>query len=245
MLRRYLLRHSSRVGFRPAFFTSEAPGCGRQAHISSSFVLHHRKLPPPMLRAAAISLGAFALAISNPLVDYPHFDRDLQRLIGEATAAEGRITIAVARRITFEIELLQLAYHFDGHIVDTGESLGDIVVSSGVYIPAADSRVYTVVPADSTKLPVVAVSLNRRLFPLPAPSDENEINAVLLMGIIARAIERVERWKDPRFDRYLFRVSATNVVTYFYVDRPAGDFNAVELGRPETFTLVSPWPELG
>ncbi|RYP92176.1 hypothetical protein DL770_001683 [Monosporascus sp. CRB-9-2] len=213
MLRRYLLRRSSRVGFRPAFFTSEAPGCGHQAHINSHF--------------------------------YPHFGRDFRRLVEEATTAKGRITIAAARRVTFEMELLQLAYYFDGPVVDTGESLGDIVVSPGVYIPAADSRLYTVVPADTRKLPVVAVSLNHRLHSVPTPCDEGELHVATMAGIVFRAVERVERWKDPRFDRYLFRVGAANLSTYFYVDRPAGDFRAVRLCHPETSTLVLPWPELG
>ncbi|RYP42483.1 hypothetical protein DL767_000171 [Monosporascus sp. MG133] len=245
MLRHYLLRHSCRVGFRPAFFTSEAPGCRRQAHINSRFVLRHRKPPTTTLRAAAISVGALSLALSNPLEQYPHFDRDFRRLIGEATTAEGRVTIAAARRVAFEMELLQLAYHFDGPIVDTGESLGDIVVSPGVYIPAADSRLYTVVPADASKLPVVAVSLNRRLHTVPMPSDEGELTAMIMAGIVVRAVERVERWKDPRFDRYLFRVGATNVSTYLYFDRPARHVRAVKLRGPENSTVVLPWPKLG
>ncbi|RYP64323.1 hypothetical protein DL771_008825 [Monosporascus sp. 5C6A] len=220
MLRRYLLRHSSRVGVRPAFFTSEAPGRGRQAHIGGRFVLRHRKPPTTTLLACTISAGALSLALSNPLEQYPHFDRDFRRLVEEANTAKGGVTIAAARRVTFEMELRLLAYYFDGPIVDTGESLGDILVTPGVYIPAADSRVYTVVPADSSKLPVVSVSLNYRLHP-PTPCDKNELNAVVMKGVIVRALELVERWKDPRFDRYLLRTGATNVSSYIYIDRPA------------------------
>ncbi|RYP05665.1 hypothetical protein DL765_009767 [Monosporascus sp. GIB2] len=246
MLRCYLLRHSGRVGFRhAAFFTSEAPGCGRQAHISSPFVSRHRKPPTTTLRAAAISAGALALALSNPLEDSPHLDRDFRRLMEEGATAKGRVTIAAARRLTFEMELLRLAYYFDGPVVDTGESIGDIVVSPGLYMPAADSRLYTVVPADSSKLPVVAVSLNQRLHLVPRPSEQGELTAVMVAVIVARAIKGVERWKDPRFDRYLFRMSAANVVAYFYIDRPAGVVEAVELRRPEAYTEVLPWPESG
>ncbi|RYO99323.1 hypothetical protein DL766_009447 [Monosporascus sp. MC13-8B] len=143
------------------------------------------------------------------------------------------------------MELLRLAYYFDGPVVDTGESLGDIVVSPGLYMPAADSRVYSVVPADSSKLPVVAVSLNHHLHPVPRPPDQGEHTAVMVEVIVVWVIKVVERWKDPRFDRYLFRLSAANISGYFYIDRPAGVIETVELRRPETYTEVLPWPESG
>ncbi|RYO97222.1 hypothetical protein DL764_007363 [Monosporascus ibericus] len=201
MLRRYLLRHSSRVGFRPAFFTSEAPGCGRQAHLNSRLVLRHRKPPTTTLRAFAISVGALSLALSNPLEQDPPLQRDFRRLVEEATTAERRVTVAAARQVAFEMELLELAYYFDGPVVDTGESLGDIVVSHGVYIPAADSRLYTVVPADDSKLPVAAVSVNRRLQSAPTPSDEGKLTAMIMAGIVVRVVKRIGGWNDPRFDR--------------------------------------------
>ncbi|RYP51061.1 hypothetical protein DL768_003561 [Monosporascus sp. mg162] len=241
MLRRYLLRPGSRVGFRPAFFTSEAPGCGRQAHINSRFVLRHRKPPTTTLRAATISVGALSLALSNPLGKDSHYSRDFRRLVEEATTAEGRITIAAARQVTFEMELLELAYYFDGPIVDTRESLGDMVMSPGVYIPAADSRLYTVVPADASKLPIVAVSLNRHLHPpAPTPCGESKLSGMIMSETVVRAVEHVGQWQDPRFDRYLLRLGAANLSTYLYIDRPASDIRAVLLRGPGASTLVLP-----
>lgn len=185
--------------------------------------------------SASIAASTLAMALVNLLESDVLLSTDEKARIRSDMVDALHQDLALGRHAYFELQRRRLEHHFEGEVVDTERSLGDVFFLPGHYIAKADIRVFTVVPTDENKIPVVAV-VAYHYFNYPFLSGATSPLG-LHTGIVAKidmillkTLIHIDGWRDPRFARCLIFIKFTDLHGFHHSDRGSGAVEDVTVG---------------
>ncbi|KAH8653515.1 hypothetical protein BX600DRAFT_515782 [Xylariales sp. PMI_506] len=139
-------------------------------------------------------------------------------------------SLSLAREAAWMSTLAWLAHYFHGAFADEGPMDQDILVYRGVYIPAADTRIYWLEPGSSLETPTVCVSLNfawrasledcAELSEEEAADDDKWYAHMIERHVLYSMQARLDRWQAERgHDRFFVIFRYPDVTAYFAYDQ--------------------------
>jgi hypothetical protein len=182
------------------------------------------------LRAGAAG-GAVVLALAHKPLDTTMPAEKKDKLNDIWQAAFRLDSIAKAREAAWQSTEAWLAHYFRGTFIDEGSLKEDMVIARGLYIPAADTRIFWLPPENRYTTPTVCLSLNfawrASLEDCSSMTDKDldEDDAKWYANTIENRIlyelqGYLDRWQTERgADRFFIILRFQDVTGYFAYDQ--------------------------